>query len=159
MLWANVQSAKSADINLPIGRVALLNPEHFTEVEYFLQRTRPGDYFFGDEMFKYLLDLRDPAAVSYVTKTAYTRPSQVENVIEGLETHRVKYALWSTDLEMPPASFSGRNNLAPLWDYLQRHYHLVKTFPHGAMVMERKRSPGEPAKLAPAGKNGKLGGR
>ena len=131
------------DIKLPIGRLAMLNPALLESLQYFQQRTNPGDYFFGDEMFKYLLDLRDPAVVSYVTGTAYTRQSQVESVIHGLETHRVKYALWATDLDLPPSRFGGKNNLAPLRDYLHRHYHFVKAFGDGATVWERNTGPSE----------------
>jgi hypothetical protein len=145
-------------INLPAGPTAILQPRLVESLQYFQQRTRPGDYFFGDEMFKYLLDLRDPAVVSYVTGTDYTRPSQVKNVIQGLESHRVKYALWATDLDLPPARFGGENNLAPLRDYLRRHYHFVKAFGDGATVWERNTGPteaehpSEPAGNKPTGR-------
>lgn len=124
-------------INLPIGRVAMMNPDHYASLEYFLRRTKPGDYFFGDEMFNYLLDLRDPAVVPYVTGSDYTRPLQVENVIEGLKTHRVKFALWANSLDLPPPRFGGKNNLAPLRHYLERYYHYVDDPPNGMLVLER----------------------
>lgn len=136
-------------INLPTGRTAVMNPKLLDSLQYFHQRTKPGDYFFGDELYKYLLDLRDPASVAHVTGSAYTRPSQVQNVIQGLETHHVKYALWATSLDMPRTRFSGKNNLAPLRNYLKRHYHFVRAFSGGGTVWERNAGPKGVAKPPP----------
>jgi len=135
------------DLNLPTGRIAMMNPVHFESVQYFLRRTRPGDYFFGDEMYNYLLDLRDPARVPYVTGSDYTRPAQVQNIIQGLKMHSVKFVLWDYELDMPPPSYGGRNHLGPLRDYLKSHYHAVKTFPDGGIVLEKDTS--EPPALSP----------
>jgi hypothetical protein len=146
-------------INLPTGRIAIMNPRLLESLQYFLQRTKPGDYFFGDELFKYLLDLRGPARVSHVTPSDYTRPSQVQDVIQGLETHHVKYALWSTDLDMPPARFGGKNNLAPLRHYLKSHYHFVRAFGDGGSVWERNTELGGDAKSPPSHVNRSLQGR
>ena len=128
-------------INLPAGRTAVLQPQLLDSLQYFRLRTRPGDYFFGDEMYKYLLDLRDPARVAHVTRTDFTRPSQVESIIQGLETHRVKYALWATHLDLPPTRFGGHNNLAPLREYLHSHYHFVRAFGDDGLVLERNAGP------------------
>ena len=124
-------------INLPAGRTAVLQPQLLDSLQYFRQRTQPGDYFFGDELYKYLLDLRDPARVAHLTPSDFTRPSQVESVIEGLETHYVKYALWATHLDLPPARFGGHNNLAPLREYLHSHYHFVRAFGDDGLVLEK----------------------
>lgn len=124
-------------LDLPTGRVAMMNPVHFESVRYFLRRTKPGEYFFGDEMYNYLLDLRDPARVPSVTNSDYTRPSQVQNVVQGLESHFVKYVIWSPDLDMAPPSYGGTNHLGPLRDYLDRRYHIVRVFPDGDVVWER----------------------
>lgn len=125
------------DITLPTGRLALINPEMLDEFQYLLRRTSPGDYLFGNDMFDYLLDLRDPARVPYVVRSDYTRPSQVHNVIQGLETHHVKFVLLASNDAMPPPRFGGTNNLAPLQDYLNKHYHFVKAFADGEMLWER----------------------
>lgn len=139
MLWHH-------DLNLPTGRAAIMEPVLFRELQYFQQKTKPGEYFFGDQMFTFLLNLRPPARISTVTTTSYTRPWQVQNVIEGLEKHRVKIALWSTDLDMPQPSYKGTDCLGPLRRYLKRHYHLAKVFPGGLMVLERDTSPSKPMK-------------
>jgi hypothetical protein len=128
-------------INLPAGRTAVLQPRLLESLQYFRQRTRPGDYFFGDELYKYLLDLRDPAHVAHVTRSDFTRPSQVESVIRGLKAHHVKYAMWATNLDLPPTHYGGHNNLGPLREYLNYHYHLVRRFSDGATVWEKNSEP------------------
>lgn len=125
------------DLNLPVGRMAMMTPSHYKEVRYFLRRTRPGEYFFGDEMYDYLLDLKDPARVPSIAGTSYTRPRQVRNIIHELETHSVKFVLWADSLDMPPPSYGGRNNLGPLHDYLIHHYHFIREFVNGVMVYEK----------------------
>ena len=141
------------DLTLPVGRMAMINAELYDEMQYFLQRTKPGDYFFGDEMYNYLLDLRDPARVPSLTGSDYTRPSQVEDVLQGLKTHPVQFVLWSIDLDMPPPSYGGKNHLGPLRDYLEHHYHIVKIFPDYNMVWERNVEPQPAAVVPPAPQN------
>lgn len=141
------------DLNLPIGRIAMMAPSHYKEVRYFLRRTRPGEYFFGDEMYDYLLDLNDPARVPSLAATSYTRPRQVQSVIRGLETYPVKYVLWSDSLDVPPPSYGGKDNLGPLRAYLKEHYHFVTAFPNGDMVWEKDGE--QPTVLSPYAPQGK----
>lgn len=114
----------------PIGKVAVLNRNHFKEVQFLLANTKPGDYVFGGGMLGFLLNLRDPARVAYVTATDYTRPEQVANVIEGLKKHPVKYVIWSTALALPRGKSLSSSHLAPLYAYLSSHYHVAKIFPN-----------------------------
>lgn len=135
------------DLNLPIGRIAMINPDLFKEIRYLLHHTKPGDYLFGGDLYDYMLDLRDPARVPYVTRSDYTRPSQVQNVIQGLKTHSVKYVVWQANFDMPPPSYGGNNHLGPLRDYLEHHYHIVKIFYDYDMVWERDNEP-RPAEVS-----------
>ena len=125
------------DLQVPIGRISIMDPETYQRIRYFLLRTKPGGYFFGDEMYNFLLDLHDPARVPYVTGSDYTRPSQVETLIDGLKTHPTQYVLFEAAAAMPPPSFGGRNHLRPLEDYLKTHYHFITAFSDGEMVWER----------------------
>jgi hypothetical protein len=114
----------------PIGKVAILNHSQYDEIKFLLGNTKPGEYIFGNCMLGYLLDLRAPARVAYVTASDYTRPEQVINVIEGLKTHPAKYVFWSPVLDLPQASPSSPSHLAPLYAYLRSHYHIAKIFPN-----------------------------
>ncbi|TAM80067.1 MAG: hypothetical protein EPN47_16370 [Acidobacteria bacterium] len=114
-------------VRLPIGQVAVINPIQYEEVNFLLARTKPGDYFFGSNELNYLLDLRDPSPLPYVTASDYTRPQQVQQTIQGLEKHPVKYVYWPSILDMPPEDGHGPNHLRPLRAYLESHYQIVQT--------------------------------
>ncbi len=115
-------------LNLPIGRVAVLNRVQYDEIKFLLDHTKPGDYFFGNYELNYLLDLRGLSPIAFVTPSDFTRPEQVQQTIEGLKRHPAKYVYWSYNLDMPPDAGHGQGHLAPLWAYLQAHYQCVKTF-------------------------------
>lgn len=115
------------DVNLPIGRVAVLNRVQYQEIKFLLDHTKPGEYFFGDNELNYLLDLRDPSPIPFVTRSGYTRPEQVRETIRSLEKYHVKYVYWASILDMPPEVPHSRNHLAPLRAYLLSHYRLVKS--------------------------------
>ncbi len=115
------------EVNLPIGRVAVLNEVQYKEIKFLLDNTKPGDYFFGNNELNYLLDLRDPSPIPFVTASDYTRPEQIQETIEGIKKHPAKYVYWSSDLDMPPEAHQGQSHLAPLRAYLLAHYQRVKT--------------------------------
>ena len=114
-------------VKLPIGRVAVFNPVQYEEIKFLLDHTRPGDYFFGNNELNYLLDLRDPSPIPFVTSSDYTRPEQVQATIQGLEKYPVKYIYWSSILDMHPEVAHNTNHLAPLRAYMLAHYQPVKT--------------------------------
>jgi hypothetical protein len=114
-------------VNLPIGRMAVLDRVQYEEIKFMLDHTKPGDYFFGNDELNYLLDLRDPSPIPFVTSTDYTRPEQVQQTIEGIEKHNAKYVCWPSILDMPTEAGSGRSHLAALRAYLEVHYRRVKT--------------------------------
>lgn len=125
----------------PVGKVAILNHSQYDEVNYLLGKTHPGEYLFGSNDLGYLLGLRDPARVAFVTGSDYTRPEQVANVIEGLKTHQVEYIFWSPALELPPQNRRSSNHLGPLYAYLHSHYHIAKIFPNNDMLWQRGKAP------------------
>lgn len=114
-------------IKLPIGNVAVLNRLQDKEITFLLDHTKPGDYFFGDEELNYLLALRDPSPISFVTPSDYTRPAQVQETIRGLERYPVKYVYWSSILDTPSVVPHTSSHLAPLRAFLHSHFRLVKT--------------------------------
>lgn len=123
-------------VTTPIGRVAVLDHVEFDEIHFLLQKTRPGDYEFGNNEFAYLLDLRDPAPVADVTASDRTLPGQVAGVVEGLKSHPVKYVFWSAALDSAHGSPSDPSHLGPLYSYLRSHYHIAKIFPNYDLIWE-----------------------
>jgi len=105
-----------------------------------VQRTRPSEYLLEAVWadFYYPLRLRDPAPIPFLTTTDYTRPEQVRGTIEALETHRVRYVIWSPMLDVAdPRNRGTDDHLGPLRAHLRTYYHVVKTFTGGDQVWER----------------------
>jgi hypothetical protein len=125
-----VQTSWRGYLQSPTGRVALLDPDRFEKYRWILNRTHPKDFYFqADDCDQYfLLDLRNPAEVSFVTDSSYTRPEQVQNVIEMLEKYQVRFVMWSVWLDVPRTRGADGSSVTPLRSYLRAHYHPVKEF-------------------------------
>jgi len=125
-----VQTGWKGYIDSPTGRAALLDPDHYEKYRWLLAHTHPGDFFFqADDCDEYfLLGLRNPAKVSFVTDSIYTRPEQVQNAIEMIEKHRVQWVMWSAWLDVPRSPGADGSSESPLRAYLRAHYHPVKGF-------------------------------
>jgi hypothetical protein len=126
-----VQKGWRGYLPTPTGTAALLDPERFEKYRWILNRTHPKDFYFqADDCDQYfLLDLRDPTEVSFVTESSYTRPDQVQNVISMLEKYQVRYVMWSAWLDVPRTRGADGQALAALRTYLRAHYHPVREFP------------------------------
>ena len=125
-----VQKGWRGYLPTPTGTAALLDPERFEKYRWVLNRTHPKDFYFqADDCDEYfLLDLRNPAEVSFVTESSYTRPDQVQNVVAMLEKYQVRFVMWSAWLDVPRSRGADGRALAPLRTYLRAHYHPVKEF-------------------------------
>lgn len=124
-------------LDLPTGRTAFFDPDWIAHYEWFLARTRPGDYFFGSTSFNFYLRLRNPVEVPFLTSSDFTRPEQVRSTIGGLERHQVRFVLWWADLDLPDPSSPQGDHLGPIRAYLREHYRVTESFPDGE-VWERQ---------------------
>lgn len=118
-----------AYLNLPSGHMAFLNQDAYDRYAWAVSQTHPSDFFFGGLYpdFYFLLDLRNPGPVPFITPYEYTRPGEVQAVLDGLEQHRVKIVLWTPSLDSPENPQG--DHLAPLRAYIRRHYHVAKSLP------------------------------
>jgi hypothetical protein len=101
-----------------------------------LPRTHPYDYFFGDQWISFSLRLRNPSRLAYVTPYAFTRPTDMADLVESLETRNVQFVSWYPGLDSVPTNAAG-NSLAPLRRELLAHYHVAADFSNGNKVWER----------------------
>jgi len=132
------QTRWRATLDLPTGRTAFFDPGFYEETKWVLNRTQPGDFFFGDQLLGFALRLRNPSRVAYVTPHAFTRPEEILNLVQGLETHKVRFVSWYPGLDAPVDPT--RNNLAPLRRYLETRYHIAARFANGHTIWERNES-------------------
>ncbi|MGD1105261.1 MAG: hypothetical protein ABSA59_24715 [Terriglobia bacterium] len=127
---AVVQTGWKGYIDPPTGRAALLDPDRYEKYRWLLAHTHPGDFFFqADDCDEYfLLGLRNPAEVSFVTDSIYTRPEQVQNAVDMIEKHRVRFVMWSAWLDVPRSPGGDGSAESPLRAYLRIQYHPVRGF-------------------------------
>jgi len=136
---AIVQLGWKGYLDSPTGHVAMLDPDHYQKYRWVLDHTHPGDFYFqADDCDEYfLLGLRNPTRVSFITDSAYTRPEHVQNAIAMIEQHRVRFVMWSAWLDVPRHP-GDDGSAAPLRSYLRAHYHPVRNFDdESAQVWER----------------------
>jgi hypothetical protein len=136
------QARWKALLNLPTGCTAFFEPTLFQTTKWVQERTRPSDYFFGDQFLCFALRLRNPTRVSFVTPFAFTRPDEVLNVVQGLELHEVRLVSWYSDLDDPAAT---KGNLAPLRRYLRDHYHIAERSFDDTIIWQRNELPSSQA--------------
>jgi len=128
-----------AFLDLPTGRTAFFDLGVYEETKWLLERTHPSDYFFGDHLVGFILRLRNPSRVAFITTTDSTRPEEIESLVQGLEDHQVRFVSWYKGLD-DPIRLKG-DHLAPLRTYLGQHYHVAERFANGLEIWERNNKP------------------
>jgi hypothetical protein len=123
-----------ACLELPTGRTAFFEPALYEKCRWLSERTRPSEYFFGDPFLCFTLELRNPARVPFVRPTDYTRPEEVDEVVQALEQRQVRFVNWYNGVD---ASGLSGDHLAPLRFCLATHYHVAKTFSNFDQIWER----------------------
>jgi hypothetical protein len=136
------QTRSRCVLALPIGSTAFFDRGLYVETKWMLEKTHPGDYFFGDQLLSFELKLRNPARVAYVTPFAFTTPEEIENVVHSLERYQVNLVSWYPGLDDPQDVQN--NHLAPLRQYLNAHYKIAQRFPNGHVIWERDNAKGAP---------------
>lgn len=134
-----IQTRWHASLDLPTGRTAFLSAGVYDEYRWMAQRASPGDTLFGQPLICFALGLRNPAPLNFVTATDYTRPEQVESVVNSLDENRARYVIWYADLPLSDALQPSGDHLNPLREYLRSHYRLAETFAAGDRIFERQR--------------------
>jgi hypothetical protein len=127
-------------LNLPAGTTGFSRPVWSEKYKWVRDHTRPSEYFFegawSDIYFPLLL--RSPAQVPFVTATDYTRPEQVQALLDALQKCQVRFVLWSVELDLPLTDKAAGDHLGPLRVYLHAHYQVINAFADGDQVWKRK---------------------
>jgi hypothetical protein len=127
-------------LQTPTGGVAVVDSDRYEKYQWLLGRTSPQQYVLdaGNGNAYFLLELRDPAPVPFLTLSAYTRPEEVGVLLSTLDQERVEYILWPIELDLPPLGNRGGDPLGPLRAYMRKDYSVVRTFANGTEVWQRK---------------------
>jgi hypothetical protein len=119
IVW-NQQTRWRACFETPTGPAAFFDSADYQEYKWVASHTHSSDKFFdctGKSYF--LLGLRSPAMVSFLSDTDYMRPEQVRDLVENLEGRRVQVVRWCPDLD---TSVRADDHLGPLREYLFSNY-------------------------------------
>jgi hypothetical protein len=146
ILWATVlvltivrplvtQARWKGYLDLPTGRTAFFEPGPYQQTKWMLERTHPSDYFFGDQLLGFDLRLRNPSRVAFVRPNGFTRPEEVQDVVQSLEAHQVRFVGWYKGLDDPQDPTT--DPLGPLRCYVRSHYRVAQIFSNGNEILER----------------------
>jgi len=138
---AVIQARPKQVIDLPIGRVAILDSANYEVYRWMAQHTRAGQWYFGLPPMTLPLGLRNPAPVEFVGPGAYTRPEMVAAVVQSLELKPVPLVVIRPDTSIRRRQQYTVDYSQPFFGYLHRYYRRTKTFSTGDEVWERKDTP------------------
>jgi hypothetical protein len=124
-------------LNLPAGRMALVDPILYEEYVWMLAHTHPGEFFFGMPPFYTPFHLRNPAATESIDPTEYTRPEQVAALVRALESNPVPVLILRQSAELLHPARASSDHLDPFRAYLLKNYHLTRTFQNGDDVWQK----------------------
>lgn len=133
------QTRWKAFLDLPTGRTAFIEPVSYEKCKWLSLRTHPSDYFFGDHFSAFALRLHNVGRVPFLRPTDYTRPEEVQDAMQALERHQVRFVSWYSGLdhETEAVLHPESDHLGPMRTYLGEHYHVVKVFSNGDLIWER----------------------
>jgi hypothetical protein len=127
-----VQRTPVSILQLPRGPIAFSAQDSvpYQLFSWLSSQTRPGQPFFtaGEPGIFFPLALRPVDKTPGYDNTGGTRPEDVQAAVAALERNRVKLIEWPPDSYDPKFYRPEEDHLAPLKEYVQRNYHLVKRF-------------------------------
>jgi hypothetical protein len=121
-----------------MGRVACFSRPDAEEFRWFLSHRRPSDFFLAPPPVNFPLGLGNPTPLDFLSRSDFTRPEQVQSVIEGLETKHARWLDWGPYRGIPDGP---GDHLKPLIDYLRLHYHVVEIFDYGRQTILERNEP------------------
>ena len=113
--------------------------QEFEKYHWLIPRVQAGQYILdaGNGEAYFFLELQDPAPVSFLTDSAFTRPGQVDALLNKMAQTRVEYIIWPVELDQPPPGNRGSDALRPLRAYMRKQYRVVKVFTNGDQVWQK----------------------
>ena len=132
----SIQTRPKQILDLPVGRVAILDPGNYEVYRWMSEHTHPGQWYFGMPPFTLPLGLLNPTPVESTGPGAYTRPEMVAAVVHGLETKPTPLIVLRSEASFRRKIHYTVDYSQPFRDYLHQHYRHIKTFSTGDEVWE-----------------------
>lgn len=133
----SAQARPHGTLALPAGKVVVYDTALSSKLSELAAKTRPGDFFFQAAWLDLYFPLQLRNGSYFEALSTSSTPAQVNNVIDALERHRVKYVLWSARLNVPSADSTGKDVLQPVRIYLKENYRVVERFAPADDLWER----------------------
>jgi hypothetical protein len=122
------QTRPRSFLDLPTGRTAFFNSLQYEKASWFASRTHPGETFFDEPFVALALSLNSPGPIDYVLPSAFTRPQQVDALLQSMQAHQTRFIFLYPELYGP---LHPGDNLAPLRAYVAANYHLANANANG----------------------------
>jgi len=133
-----IQKSWHATLDLPMGRVACFSRPDVEEFRWFLCHQKPTDTLVAPPELVYPLGLANPTPIDFLSRSDFTRPDQVQSIIEGMETKRTRWLDWAPYRGTP---FGPDDHLLPLIEYLRVRYHVAAVFENGRQTILERNEP------------------
>ena len=130
-----IQTHPKLILNLPVGRVAIPDPQNYEVYHWMSEHTHPGQWYFGLPPMTLPLGLRNATPIESVGPGEFTRPDHVTAVIRDVDAKHVPLIVLRaiSNRRLPPGTV---DHSKPFYDYLHQHYRRTKTFSTGDEVWE-----------------------
>ena len=135
---AVIQRPPHRMLNLPVGRVAIPPKADYYDIyRWMAENTKPGQWYFGLSVLELDLGLRNPTPIQGLGPGEYTRPEQVDSIVQGIERVKVPLIVLRPEMYIPIPSYHLPDHLQPFRDYLYLHYRKIESFPSGDEIWQR----------------------
>ena len=129
-----------AVMETPGGKTAV-SLRTYDKLQLMMHHTEPGQFMFqaaGPSIYL-PLQLRNPISMDAVETNQQTRPEQIEQAMEQLESKKVQFVLWSPRLDsVDQFDRATAEAIAPLRNYIRGRYARVEVFSDQDELWERK---------------------
>lgn len=112
-----------------IGRVAVYDAQWRDTVAILMQRLSPGQPCFGNHAACYLAGDVVVGPVNFIFPSDYTTLSQVQQIIQDLDRHRVPRLVLRAIFYLP-VERGAHDHLGPFRSYLGEHYRFEQMLPN-----------------------------
>ncbi len=134
---ARLQTRTFPRLILPAGPAAFHDRDLYSEYQWFLMHTHPGEYMFGLPPLYSAFWLQNPSALEGFHASDYSRPQQIAELVESLDRQQVPLLVLRDSAAFLWVPKSSNDHLGPLRVYVRQHYALTTRFPSGDEVWER----------------------